>query len=348
MYSNKILGHKNILNHLKALLLSKRVPPSIIFNGPQGIGKFIAAKEFAKSINCTHEIEKEYDSSLSLFQNESKTETKTAADEVKPCNICSSCKQIENGAHPDVRIIDFDFQAHLLNKDIKEQKSLKIDTVREFSNYAYKKALLSKHKIFIINNADTLTTEAQNAMLKLLEEPPKNTFFILISSQKNLFLTTVLSRCHTIEFGPLSNEHVEEILARNNISLDEAALLSQFSSGSVKVAMDIKNIITKLQKLDTSSPTYPFKISSMLPKDSFSAREEARLILNILLTKTHHKWITTNDLHQKKDLKNLINETLKLKRFLNQNVMPTPILELAASECLKHGITLGFMKKYHE
>lgn len=348
MYSNKLLGHKNVLNHLKALLLSKRVPPSLIFNGRQGIGKFIASKEFAKSINCTHEKSEEEDSSLSLFQNVSATEKKTDEDEVKPCNNCPSCKQIENGAHPDVRIIDFAFQALLLNKDIKEQKSLKIDSVRELSSSAYKRPLLSKHKIFIINNADTLTTEAQNAMLKLLEEPPKNTFLILISSQKNIFLSTVLSRCHVIEFGPLSNENVEEILARNNISLDEADLLSQFSGGSVKTGLDMKRIMTKLEKLDTSSPAYPFRISSMLPKDSFSAREEARLILNIFLTKAHHKWTVTHDTTEKNDLKNLINETLKLKTFLNQNVMPIPILELAASECLKHGITLGFMKKYHQ
>jgi DNA polymerase III gamma/tau subunit len=348
MYSNKLLGHKNVLTHLKALLLSKRVPPAIIFNGPQGVGKFIAAKEFAKSINCTHETEQEEDSSLSLFQDESPIEKKSDIDKIKPCNTCPSCKQIENGAHPDVRIIDFSFQALLRKEDIKQQQSLKIDTVREFTKYVYKKPLLSEHKIFIINDADTLVTEAQNAMLKLLEEPPKNTFIILISSQKNTFLPTVLSRCHVIQFGPLSNENVEEILARNNISLDEADLLSRFSGGSVKTAEDMKKIMKKIEKLDTSSPIYPFKISSTLPKDSFSARKEARLILNILLTKTHQKWITTNDAHQKNELKNLIQQTLKLKGFLKQNVMPTPILELAASECFKHGITLGFMKKYHE
>ncbi len=348
MYSNKLLGHKTVSNHLKALLLSKRVPPSIIFNGPQGIGKFIAAKELAKSITCTHEKPQEDDSSLSLFQDENETEKKQDIDKAKPCNNCPSCKQIENGAHPDVRIIDFAFQALLLGKDIKEQQSLKIDTVREFSKYASKKPLLSEHKVFILNDADTLTTEAQNAMLKLLEEPPKNTFFILISSQKNTFLTTVLSRCHLINFGPLSSENVEEILARNNISLDEAALLSRFSNGSVKTALDMKRIMTKLEKLDTSNPAYPFKISSLLPKESFLARKEAGLILNILLTKTHHKWIVTDNLNQKNDLANLIKETLKLKTFLNQNVMPKPILELAASECLRHGITLGFMKKYHE
>lgn len=348
MYSNKLLGHKNVSNHLKALLLSKRVPPSIIFNGPQGVGKFIAAKEFAKSINCAHEKAQEDDSSLSLFQDETKPEIKSDEDKVKPCNNCSSCKQIETGVHPDVRIIDFAFQALLMGKDIKEQQSLKIDTVREFSKYVYQKPLLSDHKVFIINDADTLTNEAQNAMLKLLEEPPKNTFIILISSQKNNFLPTVLSRCHTIEFGPLSKENVEEILARTKISLDEAALLSRFSGGSVKTAMDMKELMKKFQKLDTSCPTYPFKISSMLPKDSFSARKEARLILNILLTKTHQKWITSDNLHQKNDLKNLIKETLKLKKFLNQNVLSKPILELAASECLRHGITLGFMKKYHE
>ncbi|MCK4936703.1 MAG: AAA family ATPase [Elusimicrobiales bacterium] len=348
MYSNKLLGHKTVLNHLKALLLSKRVPPSIIFNGPQGVGKFIAAKEFAKSINCTHEKPQEEDSSLSLFQNETETEKQSDEDKVKPCNNCLSCKQIETGAHPDVRIIDFYFQANLRKEDIKQQQSLKIDTVREFSKYASKKPLFSEHKIFIINDADTLVTEAQNAMLKLLEEPPKNTFIILISSNKNIFLSTVLSRCHLINFGPLSIENVEEIMARNNISLDEASLLSRFSEGSVKTAMDMKRIMTKLEKLDTSSPTYPFRISSLLPKESFLARKEARLILNILLTKTHHKWITTDNLNQKKDLANLIKETLKLKTFLNQNVMPKPIMELAASECLRYGITLGFMKKYHE
>ncbi len=336
MRSTKILGHAHALKQLGVLFKTGRIPSALIFNGPKGVGKFLAAKEFAKLINCKSGNQK----SSSLFKKE-----EVKYDYISPCQKCLSCVQIESGAHPDVRIIDKNFQAQILQEPLSKQQSLKIDTIRELSSYADKRPILSEHKIFIIDGADDLVFQAQNAMLKLLEEPPKNTHFFLVTSKKAALLPTIISRSHCVEFGQLPKNLVEEILTRNKIPLDEASFLSNISCGSISKALDMRRLIKDFPEYDPGDRTYAFMLSQTLGKDSGVAREKANLMLDIYLSKMHEKWIIESNASDKEGMGEVIKELLKFKDFLRQNVMPTPLIEIAALKCLRHNITLNFKKK---
>ncbi len=178
-----ILGHNDAIKKLKALIALGRVPPALMFSGVEGIGKFLTAKEFAKALNCTHTAPEEPKSEENLFDSLSAQAPQPSAFGLQPsddtCGLCVSCSQTDKGVHPDVRVIDSEFQGLLMDEDAQKQKTLRIDTVREFTRYVYQKASLSRWKIFIINDAHTLNINAQNAMLKILEEPPADTIFIL-------------------------------------------------------------------------------------------------------------------------------------------------------------------------
>src|SRR5699024_1179149 len=121
------------------------------FSGISGIGKFMFAKEFAKAILCT-------------------------ANEEKPCNNCKSCESFDNLNNPDVIIID------------EKENSIKTEQIKELTNNVLEKPIQSNRKIYIINNSENMTKEAQNSLLKTLEEPPQYITIILITNNENLLL----------------------------------------------------------------------------------------------------------------------------------------------------------------
>jgi len=140
---------------------------SYLFVGPDGSGKFSAAKNFAKDLNCTEK-------------------TKNTA-----CGSCASCAGIDSATHPDVFSAEPKGRAY----------SIGIDEIREVIRRANLKPYGGGKKVFIINEAHTMKREAQNAFLKTLEEVPGETIFILISRAKDLVLSTIRSRCHVVNFS---------------------------------------------------------------------------------------------------------------------------------------------------
>lgn len=335
MQDKKIFGHGGALKQLAVLLKSGKTPPAMIFCGPEGVGKFFVAREFAKALNCEGT-----ESGQGLFKKD--PGRKAGDPALSPCRECVHCQQIENNVHPDVRVIDREFQAALLNESAPRQKALKIDTVRQLADYAGEKPILSTNKVFIVNDAHTLTFQAQNAMLKILEEPPPRTHFILVTSQRHSLLATIISRCQNLEFGVLSDSLVEEILTRHGISLDEASFLSSVSLGSVSTAFKIRDLIKTLPPYDPGNRTYAFLVSSVLPREQAQAREKANLMLSIYLSKMHKKWTGEKDRAVRADIKKILEDILKFKDFLRKNVMAAPLVEIAALRCLKYNVTLSF------
>ena len=132
---NNILGNEKIKDVLINAVKLNKVSHSYLFIGPDGIGKKLIAKEFAKMILCTSEN--------------------------KYCNNCKSCIEFDTNNNPDFRIIEPD------------GNSLKIEQIREFQNKVSEKPIISDRKVYIINNSDKMTQEAQNCLLKTLEEPPE-------------------------------------------------------------------------------------------------------------------------------------------------------------------------------
>ena len=166
-----ILGNEKVKDILKKAVQHNTVLHSYLFVGEEGIGKSLFAKEFAKSILC---LGKE-----------------------KPCEACKSCIEIEENNQPDYIEI------------VPDGNSIKIEQIRNMQLKVTEKPIVSTKKVYVIQEADTMTQEAQNALLKTLEEPPEYITIILIASNENSILNTIKSRCTKIVFEPLSNEELK-------------------------------------------------------------------------------------------------------------------------------------------
>lgn len=189
---------KHILNqqHAISILLNEirngTVKHSYIFYGVKGIGKKYTAIEFAKSLLC---------------QNRN--------DEYS-CDICDDCIKISENIHPDVVLINFDFQQQLLQKSQKSV-SISIDAIRYAKQFCTLTRYSGIYKIVIIDQAETLQKDAANSLLKLLEEPPENCVIILITTSLGLLPKTIVSRCEQIKFFPLNKDVLLQILSFNKI-----------------------------------------------------------------------------------------------------------------------------------
>ena len=190
--------------------------------GKEGIGKKEIAKEIAKEILCLTKDEE--------------------------CN-CKSCIRFDSQNHPDIKIIN------------EESETIKINTVREMIQTVYEKPILSDKKIYIINDCDKMTKEAQNSLLKTLEEPPEYIVIILIASNSDMILNTIKSRCTKIVFDKLKEKEIKEILNNtefNNIKISEN--MYDFFDGSIGKALQIlerkeqyENIEEFISKIKNSS-----------------------------------------------------------------------------------------------
>lgn len=197
MFDN-IIGNTNNKNILENIIKSKKISHSYIFAGPQGVGKQLFAKEFAKAILCDGEND-------------------------KPCNKCKSCIEFENFNHPDFYFID------------EQNETIKTETMKNLTKDVLEKPLKNKKKIYIINNSENMTREAQNTLLKTLEEPPEYIVIILITTNINLLLNTIKSRCVRILFNKLTDKEVSQYF-KGNITQE----VLKISEGSISKAFKVK------------------------------------------------------------------------------------------------------------
>jgi DNA polymerase III subunit delta' len=203
----QIIGHEKPIQILKNRIKFNRIGHSYLFSGKGGIGKKLIAIAFSKAINCIN-LSQEQDS----------------------CNHCSSCLKIEKNISPDFRIISSEGSG----------LTIKIDQIRELKRNIYLKPLENRKKLYIIDNADRMTTEASNALLKILEEPPEFAILILITSFPEAILPTILSRCCRLSFKPLKIEQQREIVTRYlTLAKDELENIIRLSSGSPGKALSI-------------------------------------------------------------------------------------------------------------
>ncbi|MDO8535984.1 MAG: DNA polymerase III subunit delta' [Candidatus Omnitrophota bacterium] len=207
-------GQDSAVNYLKASLRNNRISHAYIFSGPDGVGKRLAAVNFAKALNCNSPV-----SGLG-------------------CDRCSSCKRIDSASHPDIFIL----------KPEEEGDSIKIDDVRALIKDVYLKPFEARKKIYIIEGAEYMKHEAANALLKTLEEPPADSVIILLTENIKALFHTIVSRCQVVKFFPLKLKEVEEILIKEySLSQDDAHTLSHLSGGRLGEALKFneEDIFTK-------------------------------------------------------------------------------------------------------
>ncbi len=202
MSFEKIIGNNKIKNELIKAFNTNSVAHSYIFSGQYGIGKKQIAIEFAKMILCLNK-------------------------DKSPCGECKSCIELENDNNPDFNII-------------KPDGKIKIEQIRKMLEKVYEKPIISDKKVYIIDDAETMTIEAQNCLLKTLEEPPEYIVIILITSNESNLINTIKSRCLKLTFNSLENgelkQYLENKLEFQNIS---ETMLENFE-GSVGKALKVK------------------------------------------------------------------------------------------------------------
>lgn len=191
----RIIGQDIPLRLLSVLLKKGKIPHALMFTGIDGAGKQAAAVRFAMACNCEGD--------------------KEDSDTLSPCEICSSCRKIASGIHPDVYVIE------------PSGAFIKIDQIRELGALLAMKPYQAKIRVVIIVQAGTMNPEASNALLKMLEEPPDRTILILTAREKTDLLPTIISRCQPIRFMPVIQERKEnpEQIRRKQWLLDELRLL---------------------------------------------------------------------------------------------------------------------------
>jgi len=202
-----ILGHQKQLTSLQAALANGRVHHAYLFLGPGGVGKRLTALALARALHC-EKAENDF------------------------CGQCVNCRRIEDGNHPDVRVIE----------TLSTKKEISIQQVRELERELNYRSFTGKRKIAIIDPATSLNLSSQNALLKTLEEPPQNSLIILIAANEGGLLPTLRSRCLRLSFAPLSRKEIARYLqAREGKSESEAECLAALSMGSMATALTLKN-----------------------------------------------------------------------------------------------------------
>ena len=178
------------------LMKNGHLPPACLFAGLDGIGKKTLALGLAALTNCK-------DSSLQDL-----------------CGKCSSCLKAASGQHPDIRLIE------------PQKGSLKIEIMREFNREVQYRPFEGRLRFFIIDQAETMTEEAANSILKTIEEPPDSSRIILVSAFPHQLLATIRSRCQVFRFFPLSQREIQDYL-KSNGSAENLELTAAFSEGSI-------------------------------------------------------------------------------------------------------------------
>lgn len=199
-----VVGHEQIIEHLISAVEHDMVSHAYIFHGDDGIGKTALAKGFAKLLQCE-------------------------AGHGDSCDMCHSCKQVESGNQPDIKWITHE----------KSKTSLGVDEIREQLNGDIQvKPYSGKYKIYIIEDAEKMTQQAQNALLKTIEEPPAYGIILLLTNSMDALLPTIKSRCVTLNVKPATfGQTTEFLMERYQIPDYKARVCAAFAQGNIGKAV---------------------------------------------------------------------------------------------------------------
>ena len=200
-----IIGHDRVKDHLQKAIEYHKVSHAYILAGEEGMGRKTLAKAFAMTLLCER-------------------------SDKEPCMQCHACRQILSGNHPDVIWVTHEKPASIGVDDIRTQIN---DTI-------YIKPYSSSYKIYMVDEAEKMTVQAQNALLKTIEEPPSYAVIILMTTNQEVFLPTILSRCIQLNLRPLKNHLVSDYLTETmGVPEEKANIYAAFARGNLGKAIHL-------------------------------------------------------------------------------------------------------------
>jgi DNA polymerase-3 subunit delta' len=249
-----VVGHDRLKGLLMRALEHDRLPPALLFAGPEGVGKRTLAMTVARGLLC-------------------------AKGPGEPCESCVHCSRIARGLHPDVLAV------------AAETAAIKIEQVRDVVREILGLPFEARARVVVIDDAHTMTEQAMNALLKSLEEPPATSHVILVTHAPQALLQTIRSRCQAVRFGPLPTVTLEAVLTRSH-GMDpvEAHLRAVLSGGSLGAALAFEaegyravrdEVLAVLEKLPASGALHRLEAAEKLGEsdDPLLALTAARSLL---------------------------------------------------------------------
>lgn len=218
-----ILGHEQIIGHLQNAITMDKVSHAYIINGPDKSGKMMLAEAFAQTLQC------ERISDFISINDDASTDFRSDG-KIEPCMECHSCRQAVGRNQPDIIYVKHE-----------KPNTISVDDIRtQVNNDIVIKPYSSRHKIYIIDEAEKMNVQAQNALLKTIEEPPAYAILILLTTNADTFLPTILSRCVTLNIKAVQDEKIKAFLMSNYQVPDyQADVCVAFAQGNVGKAIQL-------------------------------------------------------------------------------------------------------------
>lgn len=307
---DSLTGNSRVKNVLKRMLSSGRLPGALLFVGEEGIGKKLFALEVARALNCR------------------------STKDFEACGLCSVCTRILKLNYPTSANRD-DWIPMILTDHgdvgmvVPPKRVLRVEQMRQIEREANFRPFEGKARVFLIDEADKLNDNSANALLKVLEEPPSTSHLILLTSRPAMLLPTILSRCQTIRFSPLTPDDIEQHLLRNNLAdASTARLRARAAGGSISRALsgDIDSFTEQrkamLKVLDalTGTPDRAQLLKSSEQLNEAQYKDEFEERLDVLETLIRDAWM----LSLGSESNQLVNEDLSSElRRISQRIDPS-------------------------
>ena len=230
---NPIIGHQQIVEQLQHTVATDRIAGAYLFVGPTGVGKEMVARYFAQLIFCQQD-----------------------AQPPTVCGTCLACRKVDSGNHPDLQFIR------------PEGSLLKIGQIRELQKRIIYEPLEASRKVYILTDVDRMNAEAENCLLKTLEEPPASSVLILLTSNIRALLPTTRSRCQILQFHPMPTQELAEILVEKfSVAPEQATPLAIAVDGAIGKAL------TQLEKGEAFTEEVPEILKETDPLAAFRIAE---------------------------------------------------------------------------
>lgn len=275
---------------------NNKISHAYILTGPDGVGKSDFAMYMAAKLLCS--------------------------SKEKPCGLCSQCIKIKKGNHPDFVVI------------ASKGKSIGVDEIRNLTDEIYTKPYEGSKKIVVIKEADTITVQGQNAILKTLEDPPQYATIIMLSNNENGILQTIRSRCQIFRLGRINSEKIKNLLINEGVNIENAELAASISDGilgNARKVLDKSFLELRSKTMEFSKRIIREKTIEVFKDVKFLVdnKDKIELILDIMMS--WYRDITLIKLVKDRELiinKDFYSELVEESRILSYNRLDRIILAI--------------------